>query len=160
ALTPGIYKVTFKLSGFKTVVRENVRVSADVAVPISVKLGVGQLEETVTVTSTSPVVDVLQAGKREVIDRAALDELPSSRATQAAGQIIAGLKMTAAMVGGLGNTATQQYLTTRGKGLGDNTTMVDGMPTQTTGGGFQAYDNYGMAQEIAVDTNSVSAEVS
>ncbi|MEQ1898438.1 MAG: TonB-dependent receptor [Vicinamibacterales bacterium] len=159
ALKPGTYTVTFKLAGFKSFARENLRLTADQTTSISARLEVGQLEETVTVTGATPVVDITQAGRREVLDRQVLDELPTSRTTHAAGAIIPGLKMTGAMVGGQGNTATQQYLVTRGKGLAQNTTMVDGMITQTTGGGFQAYDNYGMAQEVAVETNAISAEV-
>lgn len=158
ALQPGVYKVTFKLSGFRLFVRDNVRVAADTTTAINAKLEVGQLEETVTVTGASPVVDVTQSTRHEVLDRKVLDELPTSRTTHSAGQIIPGLKMTGAMVGGQGNTAIQQYLVTRGKGISQNNAYVDGMNTGF-GGGSQAYDNYGMAQEINVETNAISAEV-
>jgi hypothetical protein len=159
ALQPGTYRVTFKLQGFRTVVRENIRVTSDVAIAVSVRLAVGQVEETVTVTGASPVVDVLQSTKREVLDREILDELPTSRTTHSAGAVIPGLKMTGAMVGGQGNTTAQQYLVTRGKTTAQNNAYVDGLNTAFGTSGAQAYDNYGAVQDVTIETNTISPEV-
>src|SRR5262245_29701373 len=54
-LRPGIYTVTFSLSGFKTVVRGNITLESNFTAPINVELSVGSLEESVTVTGGSPV---------------------------------------------------------------------------------------------------------
>src|ERR1700730_12509414 len=56
-LRPGTYAITFKLNGFNTVKRENVEVSGAQVVTIPVEMKVGGVEETVTVTGESPVVD-------------------------------------------------------------------------------------------------------
>ena len=56
-LPVGTYKVTFDLSGFRQYVRENVQITAGFSADIRVQMLVGTLEETVTVSSASPVVD-------------------------------------------------------------------------------------------------------
>src|SRR5690606_21296739 len=57
-LPPGTYVVTFELPGFTTVRRENVIVQVAQVVRVDVEMAVGGLEETVTVSGESPVVDV------------------------------------------------------------------------------------------------------
>lgn len=160
-LRPGIYTLTFTLSGFRTVRREGVQVEAGASVPINAVLQVGTVEESITVTGETPLVDVQQAGQRRVLDREILDALPTNRTTHSAGVFIPGLKMTGTMVGGVGNTIVQQYLTGRGKSINENTATVDGLDTRLIrGDGQLGYDNYAMAQEVAVESNPASAEVS
>src|ERR1700680_2100074 len=60
-LRPGVYVVTFSLSGFSTVKREGIEVASNVSVPVNAQLRVGAVEETVTVSGSTPVVDVQQA---------------------------------------------------------------------------------------------------
>ena len=57
-LRPGTYAVTFSLPGFNTVKREGIELSGDFVATVSAELRVGALEETVTVTGESPIVDV------------------------------------------------------------------------------------------------------
>src|SRR5437016_498019 len=57
-LRPGTYQVTFTLTGFSTFKRDGIIVPADTTVPVNADLRVGSLEETVTVSGESPVVDV------------------------------------------------------------------------------------------------------
>ena len=57
-LTPGTYTVTYTLPGFARVVREGLTLSGSGAITIDIELRVGGLEETVTVTGETPVVDV------------------------------------------------------------------------------------------------------
>ena len=54
----GTYTVVFSLSGFRTVRREEVRLTAGLIARIDVALSVGGVEETITVSGASPVVDV------------------------------------------------------------------------------------------------------
>src|SRR5262249_55558929 len=56
-LRPGTYTVTFTLPGFATVKREGIELPATFVATVSVELRVGALEETVTVSGASPVVD-------------------------------------------------------------------------------------------------------
>ena len=62
-IRPGTYTVTFTLTGFNTFKREGVEVPTNVSVPINAEMKVGALEETVTVSGASPVVDVQNTAK-------------------------------------------------------------------------------------------------
>lgn len=104
ALRPGLYTITFTLPGFNTVVREGVAVLAGVSVSINARLVVGSLEETVTVSGATPVVDVQQATQRSVISRETIQALPTDRTTHTVGKILPGMKMTGSMLGGAGST--------------------------------------------------------
>src|SRR5262245_42787970 len=65
-LRPGLYSVTFTLPGFSVVKRENVELTADFTATINAELKVGALEETITVSAESPVVDVQSLTARTV----------------------------------------------------------------------------------------------
>ena len=160
-LRPGTYSVAFTLQGFREVVREGIRVTAGAAVPVNARLQVGAVEETVVVTGESPVVDVQQASQRQVLDRDVLDFVPSNRTLNSAGMILPGLRMTGHMTGGLGNTRSQQYLVARGKDRGQNSSLVDGIDTRMLREtGELSYNNFGAAQEVAIETNPISADTS
>src|SRR5262245_37718222 len=159
-LRPGTYRVTFTLSGFRQIRREGIIVTAGASVPVNAQLSVGALEETVTVSGESPVVDIQQATQRQVLDREVLDALPTNRTVHSAGMVVPGLRMTGAMVGGQGSTVVQQYLVARGKNYAQNSSTVDGVDTRMAFEGTLAYTNFAMAQEVAVEINPTSAEVS
>ena len=57
-LRPGTYSVTFTLQGFNTVKRDGVILDANFTAPVNADMRVGAIEETVTVTGESPIVDV------------------------------------------------------------------------------------------------------
>ena len=78
-LRPGTYSVTFTLPGFATVKREGLIVSGSAVIAVDADMRVGGVQETVTVTGETPVVDV-QSTKREVtLDNDTLRALPSVR---------------------------------------------------------------------------------
>src|SRR4029078_4346857 len=58
SLSPGVYTVTFRLPGFSTVRREGIEVSTDFTANVNADMKVGSLEETITVSGSSPLVDV------------------------------------------------------------------------------------------------------
>src|SRR5688572_16097199 len=58
ALNPGRYTVTFTLAGFSTVRREEIELTGSLTATIDAEMRVGALEETLTVTGESPIVDV------------------------------------------------------------------------------------------------------
>src|SRR5688572_31585759 len=57
-LRPGPYTITFALQGFTTVIRQEVQLTGGGVTTINADMRVGGLQETVTVTGASPVVDV------------------------------------------------------------------------------------------------------
>src|SRR6185503_17047379 len=90
ALRPGVYVVTFTLPGFSVVKRENVELTSDFTATINADMKVGAVEETITVSAESPVVDVQNITTRTVMTREVLDMIPSGRNIQAIGIMIPG----------------------------------------------------------------------
>src|SRR5207237_9790669 len=78
-LRPGRYMVTFSLGGFSTVKREGLELKTGVTLPVSAELRVGSIEETVTVSGASPVVDVQNVRTQNVLNREELDALPTGK---------------------------------------------------------------------------------
>ena len=74
AVPPGVYTVKAELTGFKTFENKGVRVGTQQFVTMDIKLDVGQLQETITVTGEAPLIDTSNASTGGVIDsRAARD---------------------------------------------------------------------------------------
>ncbi|MEZ5287543.1 MAG: carboxypeptidase-like regulatory domain-containing protein, partial [Vicinamibacterales bacterium] len=82
-LRPGTYTLVFSLSGFKTARYEAVELRTDFTATFNANMEVGALEESITVTGASPVVDVSSNAKVEVLTREVLDQVPTGRTIQA-----------------------------------------------------------------------------
>src|SRR5438128_7041124 len=72
-LRPGTYTVTFTLPGFRTVKREAVELTTGFTATVNVEMVVGGLEETVTVSGASPVVDIQNSRTQAVFSDQVLD---------------------------------------------------------------------------------------
>ena len=81
-LRPGNYKVTFTLSGFRTVVREGIQLTAGFTATINTQMAVGAVSETITVAGASPIVDVQSVTTQTVMTREVLDAVPTGRNIQ------------------------------------------------------------------------------
>jgi hypothetical protein len=66
-LRPGIYTVTFTLPGFSTVKREGIELSGSFVASVNAELRVGAIEETITVSGETPVVDVRSVKTQSVL---------------------------------------------------------------------------------------------
>jgi hypothetical protein len=82
-LRPGTYVLTFTLPGFATVKRENIELTGTQTLTIPVEMRVGSIEESVTVTGDSPVVDVQTARRELVMKDDVIRTLPVARAAGA-----------------------------------------------------------------------------
>jgi hypothetical protein len=78
-LVPGRYSVKAELQGFQTLVQENIDVNADRTSRADLKLVIGELAETVTVSGQAPLLDTTSALKQTVMTREVLDTLPTGR---------------------------------------------------------------------------------
>src|SRR5215207_6458690 len=85
-LRPGTYTVTFSLPGFQTLVRDQLELPSEFTMTINGDLRVGGLEESITVSGDSPVVDVQSAVHTQVLNREAIDAIPTGRTIQGLGQ--------------------------------------------------------------------------
>src|SRR5713101_552751 len=159
-LRPGTYVVTFTLPGFATVKREDVELTADFTAAVSVEMKVGAVEETVTVSGASPVVDVQNTQRRDVLTRDVLDVLPTGRNYQTIGSTLPGVNMGRFDVGG--STAMQQgTVMTNGSLGGDMALLVDGMNIQSSlssGSTPAVYHNDDAYQEYVFQVSGGTAE--
>jgi hypothetical protein len=78
-LRPGPYVVTFTLTGFSTVKREGIELTAAAVATISAEMRVGSLEETITVTGEAPIVDVQSVSRNQVLSSEVLSAVPATR---------------------------------------------------------------------------------
>ena len=74
----GAYVVTFTLPGFATVRREGIELPAGFTATVNIEMRVGGLEETITVTGASPLVDVQNARQQTLVSKTQLELLPNS----------------------------------------------------------------------------------
>jgi hypothetical protein len=78
-LPVGKYQVTASRDAFKTVIQENIDVSAASVLTVDLTLPVGTVEERVTVTAEGPIVDTKTSTIDSKFDRDLLEKLPTSR---------------------------------------------------------------------------------
>jgi Carboxypeptidase regulatory-like domain len=165
-LVPGIYTVTFTLAGFTAHRHEGIEVNAEVTVQVNAELKVGALEETVTVVTDAPIVDVQNVAARTVMTREVMDVIPQGRNIQAIGIMIPG---TSLQVGGggalsrdVGGSGTLQQSPLAYRGSGASVQTVEGMRLNNLCGSGQYSGNYwndGMFSEISYSTGADSAEM-
>jgi hypothetical protein len=77
ALTPGLYEVSAQLTGFKKYQRGGVRVEVGKTFAIDVQLQVGGIEQEVTVTAESPLVDTTSKQIGGHVTSQELNDIPS-----------------------------------------------------------------------------------
>ena len=160
-LRPGIYAVTFTLPGFNTVKRDAVELPTNFTATINADLRVGALEETVTVSGASPVVDVQSAIQQVVLNRQVLDAVPTGRSIPSLGALLPGARLALPDVGGTSGMQNRD-LTVHGSDGRDTTFQVDGMILNGIegDGSVQSYFNDMMFEEISYQTSAINAEVS
>src|SRR5262245_20463730 len=78
-LPPGTYSVTMTLPGFSTVKREMLDVSGAGVITVNCDMKVGGVQETITVTGESPIVDVQSTRRQQIVDDDTLKALPATR---------------------------------------------------------------------------------
>jgi hypothetical protein len=161
-LRPGAYTVTFSLPGFSTVKREGIELTANFTASVNADMRVGGLEETITVSGASPIVDVQTTQQRDVLTRDVLDALPTGRNYQTIGATLPGVSMGRFDVGG--STAMQQTTVITAGSIGaDMAMLVDGMNISSslnTGSVPAVYHNDGAYQEYVYQVSGANAEFS
>ena len=81
-LRPGTYTVIFALPGFSTVKRDGIGLSGSFTATVNADLRVGAVEETITVSGETPIVDIQSTTRQQVLDHAVIDAIPSGRLIQ------------------------------------------------------------------------------
>jgi hypothetical protein len=123
-LVPGTYAVRASLQGFRSVQQENVAVVADAAARADLRLEVGALEETLTVTGQMPLLDTTRALQQTVISREELSLMPNRSDVWSMSRMVPGIVMNNLDVGGT-ERFFQGFATARGRNS-ENKTLIDG----------------------------------
>jgi len=163
-LRPGTYTVAFTLGGFASFKREALELPPSFNATVNAQLRLGTIEENVTVTGASPLVDTQTVTRQTVLPKALLDAVPSAKTLLSYYALTPALQSptNAQDVGGSkGETSSRASL--HGSKQGDTKMMLDGMSFnwfEGEGSGRTFFVNALTAQEIVVDTptGSTSAE--
>ena len=169
-LRPGVYTVTFSLPGFSTLKREGLELRTNFTAQVDVELTVSQLQETITVSGATPLVDVQSATQQRTVSRELLDAVPTAKSALGIAALIPAVvePPNAQDVGGSKGERSVRITVHGGKTF-DSRLLQDGMrynaltpgigSLEGTGRGY--YANPLAVQEVVVDLGTMgSAEYS
>jgi len=164
-LPPGQYTMTFSLQGFNTVIQENIVLTGSFAAPANAVLPIGELSESVTVSSQAPLVDIVSTRQQSTLTAERVNVLPGAAGINSAVAYVPG----AVTKGGVG--AGAQLSAVHGGDHADSQPAIDGV---RTGGQLQGRNEWGagvgggtsgapvtneaIVTEVVFDTSSQSAE--
>ena len=162
-LVPGVYTVTFSLTGFGTIRREGIELTTGFTAQINADLRVGGIEETLVVSGAAPLVDTQNVISRAVFSATVLDQLPVTKTIRSYAPLVVGATMAATSqdVGGNRGEANTQIGIHGSRGA-DMLYTVNGLrpaSMMNQGGGSRTFSiNAAAAQEITFQTGGISAE--
>jgi hypothetical protein len=155
-LDVGTYNVKFELPGFKTVVKEGIAVTVGFNANVSTQLGVSTVQETVTVTGESPVVDTKETGTKQTFTLESLQNIPSARDPWVILQQTAGIAMDRENIGGNMSGQQSNYIS-RGGNPTNNKWSLDGVDItdMSATGASPGYYDFDAFQEMTINTGGV-----
>jgi hypothetical protein len=165
-LRPGIYTVQFSLQGFSTVRREGIELTTGFTASINGELRVGAIEETVTVSGASPVVDLQNVKTQVVMTRDIVDSIPTGKYFQNLAVLIPGVVASRGFsatanqdVGGQGGQS-HSSLAIHGGRPNDMEIQLDGMNTSSWNRSDSSIVLFvdGNIGEYAIEVSGKSAE--
>src|SRR5689334_2926972 len=153
-LRPGTYTVTFTLTGFSPVKREGYVLAADFVATLNADLKVGGIEETITVSGESPIVDVQTTKQQRTLDIDLLQNVPTARGYAAVMLLIPSMVQSG---GGNPNVQLSPGMIVfggRGGRGNEGQSQIDGLGTGAAinGGGVSGYGQLETAQEVVMTT--------
>ena len=147
-LRPGVYTVTFSLSGFNTFVRDGIALEGVIVATVNADLRVGALEETVTVSGESPIVDTQSSRITQTLDNDLIGSIPISRQYAGITALVPALNIQGQDVGGT-NLASFSVFQAHGGRRNEGQVQVDGLSIGWVGMGVSSYvPEISVAQEV------------
>ena len=160
-LRPGLYSVTFNLTGFSPVKREGIELPASFTATVNAEMHVGAVEETVTVSGAAPTVDVVNVVTQQVLSAQMLESIPAPRTPQAFAALLPGVNIP---LGGIQGGTQELNTTIHGSRANAALFTIDGMsPTHQGVGGSAGYAfriSQSYVAELTIQTGAGSAEQS
>jgi len=159
SVPPGVYSVTYELTGFSTVVLEGVRVTVGLGLTMDRPMALAGIAETVTVSGESPIVDTRSAAGGAVATKEILARIPSSRDLWNTVQQIPGVVVPRENVGGFESTQLSS-MAVAGSGASAVQHNLNGidmtlMHQDNLGAGYYSVDAF---EEVQVSTSGIGAE--
>ncbi|HXH25716.1 MAG TPA: TonB-dependent receptor, partial [Vicinamibacterales bacterium] len=137
-LRPGTYSVTFSLPGFATVRREGIELEGAFVATVNAELRVGALEETITVTGESPLVDVQSSRTTQTMDKELLAAIPSGRQYWSYTALVPALNIQGSDVGGVAPSNFSVFQAHGGR-RNEGQVLIDGLSMGWLGMGVSSY---------------------
>ena len=159
-LRPGVYSVTFTLTGFSTVRRPDIELPAAFTATVNAELKVGTLEETITVTGESPLVDTSNVIKRQVVSSDVIESMPTSKNWSTLGVLTVGVFSNQNDVGGSAGEH-QNQLKAHGGSFNDRIVQLDGLMIANMACNYACTGlstNDASTQELSYEFGAISAE--
>src|SRR6185369_8019124 len=155
-LDVGTYSVKFELTGFKSVVNDGVMVTVGFSAQINAQMAVSAVQETITVTGVSPIVDTRNTGTRQTFTNELLQSIPSARDPWVILQQTAGIAMDRENVGG-NMSGQQSSFVSRGGMTLNNKFSLDGVDItdMAATGSSPTYYDFDAFEELTVNTGGV-----
>jgi carboxypeptidase family protein len=157
SLPLGTYAVKFELTGFQTIVREGIQLSAGFEARIDATLKLSNVQEAVTVSGASPVIDVTTTTISSNLSRDLLDAIPTSKSLGEAIAMAPGVRYSGAIDVG-GNRTGQFANGGTNFGSSQQSPFLEGINTRLFEGGSMAYLDQRSLDEIQVTAVGSSAE--
>lgn len=150
------YTVKFELAGFKTVVNEGIHITASFAAQVNAQLGVSTVQETITVTGQSPVIDTKEVGTKATFTQEVLQSIPSARDPWVIIQQTPGVAMDRENIGG-NQSGQQSNYVSRGAGTFNTKWTMDGVDVtdMNATGGSSSYYDFDSFEEMTINTGGV-----
>lgn len=160
AIPIGLYQVSFDLTGFQTKVFEGIRVQAGVTFTLDGQLGVATVQETVTVSGASPIIDSAATSVSFTYTKELMNTIPNARDVWAMVSQAPGMTTANLNVGGT-NTGNQTQFRAHGTDPRQNTFILGGANvTDNSGtGGSQFYYDVDSFDEMQIEMNSHAADI-
>jgi hypothetical protein len=152
-LPPAVYSLTFSLPGFGTVTRPGMTLAGTQVLTIPIELRVGDLQETITVTGETPVVDVQNVRREVTLDADVIQSVPGARTV---GNLLNATPGLTVDNNGLNPTPTMTFFSARGGQTNEGRMTINGMTVAA------AFNGGGVSSFIldTVNTDEVSVTVS
>jgi hypothetical protein len=157
ALPPGTYSLAFDLSGFNPLKREGVEIRLGFTATVNVELALATLQETVTVSGASPIIDTTATRTVQNFKLTELQSIPNGRDMWALLAVTPAVQMSRIDVGG-NRAGTQTGYTAYGFS-GQVRVLIEGINTTEGTGGAGFYFDYSSLEEVFLGTSGQSAEM-
>ncbi len=157
AVPPGTYELSYELAGFNTLKRSGISITLGFTANVNVELALATLQETVTVSGASPVIDTTTTRVQQNFKMEQLQSIPNGRDMWALLAVTPSVQMSRIDVGG-NRAGTQTGYTAYGQS-GQVRVLIEGINTTEGTGGAGFYFDYASLEEAFLGTSGQSAEM-